>query len=144
MTRSRKIIVVVVATVVGAAGWCAYEFLYTWWHIPEAYAAWDTGTLLVEYMKRHDDRWPSSWDDLIAMYTESRGEILMRFGSDESGYVPSLQKMVSVDWNFDPARSDQANPVRRVDGTAFPIVWEIGEPNELVREYLKERLGNRQ
>src|SRR5260221_606754 len=61
MTRRRRTVLITslsaVAAVLGVAGWFGYRLLYTVSHIHEAYAAWDTGTLLVEYMTVHDDSW---------------------------------------------------------------------------------------
>ena len=37
--------------IVGVTGWVGYRIYFTVSHVAEAYAAWDTGTLLVEYMK---------------------------------------------------------------------------------------------
>jgi hypothetical protein len=33
-------------------GWVIYRIMFTLNHLPEAYAAWDTGDLLVEYIRR--------------------------------------------------------------------------------------------
>jgi hypothetical protein len=56
MSLRRKIIVAIVLTVFGIAVYFGYGVVYTLRHIPEAYAAWDSGTLLVEFMKSHGDR----------------------------------------------------------------------------------------
>ena len=52
MGRRRKIVLIIVIAIVGVVGWIVYGVLHTLRHIPQAYAAWDTGTLLVEYMLR--------------------------------------------------------------------------------------------
>jgi len=110
-------------------------------HIPEAYAAWDTGTLLVEYMASHDGRWPSSWDDVRAtLHSDSEHQIKLRgAGTNDTDYVLSLAKRVAVDWTFDPSGSGNQIPVTRLDGTKFPLLWQGADPNEMVRTYLADR-----
>jgi hypothetical protein len=121
-------------------GWTAYRFLYTWSHIAEAYAAWDTGTLLVAYMKSHDNRWPTSWEELLSVLSDESGDQIPLRGAHagDLAYGSSLREMVAVDWTFDPVHRDAKSPVTRLDKTAFPIVWEGHDPNEMVRAYLKE------
>jgi hypothetical protein len=144
MRRRHKIIVIIVVPIlsmVAFVGYFAYNVVYTVRHIPEAYAAWDTGTLLVEYMQRHNDRWPSSWDDLLTVMDEkSRDQIMLRGSrAGDVEYAQSLRKMVSVDWTFDPGREQERLPVTRPDGSAFRTVWEGAEPNEMVHVYLEAR-----
>ena len=93
MTRGRKIVLVVVIAVVGVVGWIAYGFLHTLRHIPEAYAAWDTGTLLIEYMKQHDDQWPGSWDDLVTVLDSNEGRRIPLRGAQagDVAYARSLR-----------------------------------------------------
>lgn len=49
MTWRRIITGLVVLALLGL-GWVGYSFYVTWKGIPEAYAAWDAGTLVVEYL----------------------------------------------------------------------------------------------
>jgi hypothetical protein len=132
-----------VAAAAGVA-WVAYSILHTISHIPEAYAAWDTGTLLIAYMKSHEDRWPQSWDDLLTVLedekSEIRKEIFLGGTSHEHNreleYARSLKNMVKLDWSYDPSKGGTGTPVTRPDGTRFPVVWEGAEPNEMVRDYM--------
>jgi hypothetical protein len=105
---------------------------------PEAYAAWDTGTLLIEYLKSHDNHWPSGWNALLSMLDDhSEQHFFLRGAQSSQGqaeYAHSLQDFVAVDWSFDPTQSSIKPFVTRKDGSKFPIVWE--EPNEMIREYL--------
>jgi hypothetical protein len=64
MTLRRKLLIAALFLVLAFLAFIGYEYVYLNRHIPEAYMAWDTGTLLVEYMKTHNDKWPSSWEDL--------------------------------------------------------------------------------
>ncbi len=139
MSLRRKITLGIVLTLLGTGAYIGYQVLYTWYHIPEAYAAWDTGQLLVKYMQVNQNRWPSSWDDLVTVVNTEAGSHITLYGAraGDKNYALSLRKKVSIDWKFDPSRSDQASPVARADGGKFPIVWHGGEPNDMVHAYLK-------
>jgi hypothetical protein len=142
ISKISLLLLCVAIAVSGVVGWIAYGVVYTLHRIPEAYAAWDTGTLLVEYMKAHDNRWPASWDDLLTVLDSDAGRQipLMGAAAGDVKYARSLRDHVSVDWSFDPHHADdRRNPVSRPDGTAFPVVWSHAEPNELIRDYLRTR-----
>lgn len=102
----------------------------------EAYAAWDTGTLLVEYMHEHDRKWPSSWEDLFSIMDGKHPVFLRGTGGDDYKYALGLPKTVSVDWNYDTSHPEKGSPVTRRDGKAFTMLWESGDPNQNVRNYL--------
>jgi hypothetical protein len=137
MSLRRKLIVGALIAISGVAAVVGYQIIYTVQHVDEAYAAWDTGTLLVEYMKSHDDRWPSSWDDPLSLVrNDSEHRIILRGASaGDVDYASRLQKVVTIDWQFDPSRNGHSSPVTRPDGTEFPIVWKGAEPNEMVYAY---------
>ncbi len=107
----------------------------------EAYAAWDTGTLLVEYLKAHDDQWPKSWDDLLTvMDGKTESDFILRGrGSLDREYAVSLREKVVIDWNFDPKSPGQSQPVTRLDGKPFPVTWQGAEPNKMIRDHLHSR-----
>jgi hypothetical protein len=48
-----------------------------------------------------------------------------------------LNKIVLIDWTYVPSNASSQNPVKRFDGSAFPLVWEGAEPNEMIRHYLE-------
>ena len=137
MSLRRKLILGVAVTLASVGVYYACRVLYTLRHIPEAYAAWDTGQLLVKYMQMHEDRWPSSWDDLLSVVsTESGPQVILRGArAGDTNDAFSLRTLVSVNWKFDPARSNLSSAVTRPDGTKFPVVWV--EPNEMIRAHLK-------
>lgn len=142
MTRGRKIALIVVIAIVGVVGWIAYGFLHTLRGMPEAYAAWDTGTLLMEYMKQHDDQWPTSWDQLLTVLDSDEGRKIPLRGAQagDIAYARSLREKVAVDWTFDPA-NPAGNPVTPIAGGRFSVVWEGAEPNEMVRSYLSQQVA---
>ncbi len=136
MTRWRRPILITASCVIIAATWFGYRILFTLSHIHEAYAAWDTGTLLVEYMKSHNDQWPTSWPDLLTVLDSETGRQIPLRGAQagDMAYAKSLRDMVAIDWRFDPSHPGLSQPVTRPDGKAFPVRWE--DPNDMVREYL--------
>lgn len=136
MTLKRKLILGGAAVVLAAAGWYAYRVYFVASHLREAYAAWDTGTLLESYVQTHDHRWPTSWDDLLTVMDAPGGDRLMLRGASagDRAYANRLREHVAVNWRFDPARPGQPGPVSRLDGSAFPVLWI--DPNDMVREAL--------
>lgn len=139
MTRRRKIILATSAAALAVAVWIGIRVVYSLRRLPEAYAAWDTGTLLVEYLRTHDNHWPTSWDDLFTVLDTSPASQLVLRGphSAEQDYKESLRKMIRVDWSFDPARPSDVSPVTRPDGSTFPVLWNGADPNEMIREHLE-------
>ena len=53
--RSNSVCLVVFVVLAGL-GWLGYGLFATWRGIPDAYAAWDAGTLLVEYLETQSNR----------------------------------------------------------------------------------------
>ena len=144
MSRRRKLIVSGVLIMFGIAVYFGYGIVHTVRHIPEAYAAWDTGTLLIEYMKSHSNRWPSSWDDLLSVLRSDSGEQVMFRGAraGDMNYAASLRTKVAINWKYDTFREDPSSPITRPDGTKFTVVWQGAEPNEMVHRYLTTAITN--
>jgi hypothetical protein len=144
MSLRRKITIGVVLTIFGVGVYYGYSIIHTVRLIPEAYAAWDTGTLLVEYMKSNTNRWPSSWDDLLSVVRRDSGDQVMFRGAQagDTNYAASLCAKVAINWKFDPSRDVQSSPVTRLDGTKFPVVWTGAEPNDMIRRYLTASTTN--
>jgi len=143
MSLRRNIGLAVAVTVIGIIAYLVGGLLYAWHHVPEAYAAWDTGSLLVAYMESHDGRWPRGWDDLLSvLHGEGTRSIMMRGAeASDSEYPRRLREMVSIDWSFDPATSGpDERPVVRPDNSRFPMVWEHADPNEMVHRYIEGHL----
>lgn len=115
-----------------------YSIYRTYRRLPEAYAAWDVGMLLVEYLKVHNRQWPRSWDDLFSVTNGRLASSIVFRGArpDEVEYGWTLTNLVAIDWGFDVSTMGRANPVTRKDGTRFPVTWSGAEPNEMVRRYL--------
>jgi hypothetical protein len=144
MSRTRKITLLVVLTVFSLGTYIVANAYRTWRRLPEAYAAWDTGTLLVEYMKV-EGRWPSSWQDLSEFAT---GDPAVRqftlYGTSRAEwpeYVAALPRLVAVDWSLDPRQPNVTAPVTRASGGASPVLWDGGDPNRMVRDHLSAHVG---
>lgn len=147
MSRRRKIVLACVTGVLLVFAFLLADLVNTWRHIPEAYAAWDTGSLLVVYMRTHENGWPSGWEDLLSVLEGERGKGIRLYGAQagDMPYAISLQRVVAVDWSFDPRQvSPDSRPVTRLDGGEFSVHWAGGEPNKMVRRYLaKEMIEHR-
>jgi hypothetical protein len=146
MSRRRITVGLIFFVVIAAVAWVVHGAFTTWRGIPDAYAAWDTGILVVEYLETHDDQWPRSWDELLTatQTLEANGKHL----PGGNGVYGDLPGRVAIDWNADPDEIAAVPwkggrlPVRvvtRADGSDFPVVWEHGEPNEIIWRYLQRR-----
>jgi hypothetical protein len=139
MSLRRKITVGIVVALLGFAIYFVSRAIYVVRHVPEAYTAWDTGTLLVAYMEANDDRWPSSWDDLLSVTNRVPDVVREMRGvhTGETNYLSSLRNRVAIDWRFVPKIGFEGSPVTRPDGTAFPILWRGADPNQMIRTELQ-------
>lgn len=138
----RRIVIGITAALVLAFGWFAYCVFDTWRNIPEAYAAWDTGVLIVAYLALHDNKWPHSWDELLSVTEDGVGT---RGDYGENGINGILSDSVSVDWDFDPTSivgtewvEGQIRVVTRADGRDFSVLWPGADPNQMIWRYLNK------
>ncbi|TWU35607.1 hypothetical protein Q31b_50420 [Novipirellula aureliae] len=137
----RRLVQFAAVVLVLAFGIVAWSVIRTIREIPEAYAAWDTGTLLTTYLDQNDGKWPSGWDDLATVIDDNEPMLFSRSNEDgeqisNEEYITKLQSMVDVDWTYFPVPGNAASPVTRVDGGAFRTVWVGAEPNEMVRSFI--------
>ena len=147
----KRILIAVAVVVVAVVGYIGFDMVRTVTQIPEAYAAWDSASLLVEYMETHDGAWPTSWDELFsAARTLPREDRALRGHSTNN--LDKIAQLVRIDWTADPQELAQAEPkpdgipfrvVTRADGSDFPTLWSGAEPNTLIWEYLKEESSNK-
>ena len=149
MKRGRKVTIgcILVVLLLAYPAYLVVHF-HNNFNLTEIYAAWDTGALIVRHMELNEGRWPSGWDDLVAIVErEDGGQLTLRGASmGDVEYVKRLHEWVRVDWAADPielanapAPRDDGDPpflvVTRPDGTAFAYFFE--EPNRLIWEYLQ-------
>lgn len=107
--------------------------IYVWWHIPEAYAAWDSGTLLVRYMEKDDGDWPHGWSDLEQLH-QTEPHLQLRWNAHEPDYFDQIREMVAIDWAFDPTTRTPELPVTSIDGSPLVCLWS--DPNGMIDCYL--------
>ena len=112
--------------------------IYVWWHIPEAYAAWDTGTLLVRYMEKHDGDWPDGWSDLEQLHHDEP-HLRLRWNAHEPDYFDQMRKMVDIDWEFEPTTRTPELPVTSADGSPLVCLWS--DPNSMI-DYFLDRIDS--
>src|SRR5262245_3873301 len=93
MSLGRKILVAVIFVSLAGMAYLGYGIFYTVRHIPEAHAARDTGALLTEYMRSHEGKWPSSWDDLLSVTNTEAGRriVFHRVGIGDMKYANWLR-----------------------------------------------------
>jgi hypothetical protein len=110
--------------------------------IPESYAAWTAGNLMVEYSKTHSNKWPRGWDDL-----RSATNSLLQRGMPVYMPLDTLTQFVRIDWKADTKGLLQAahahsnasiRVVTRLDGSGLWTKWgNDTEPNGKIMRYLK-------
>lgn len=144
MTTTRKTIACIVGAIALAVGIFLWSFVSTWRKLPEAYAAWDIGTILVCYLERNDDRWPRSWDDLAASIKPDDECVVCRGVSDGNDRnqryretIEKIKKLVKIDWEYVPTPGVMAYPVTTASGGKFTVLWGNSEPNWMVYKWLK-------
>jgi hypothetical protein len=137
MTRVKKLLIVLVILIVVVLGSIVVEWVRLTRALPESYAAWTTGNVIVDHLARNTNRWPRSWDEL----TESTNRIIW--------YEPleRMRSLVRIDWNVDVAtlaerarRDPDSNPpiVTRPDGKPLKTRWgPETEPNGKIMDYLR-------
>lgn len=146
MTTIRKIVYSVLGLLVatlGLFGWCTYD---TWRKLPEAYAAWDIGTILICYMERNENRWPRDWNDLASTIKPDDDCVFCRSvvsaNDRNAGYPETLEhlkKLVRIDWNYVPEPGVRGNPVTTIHGEKFTVTWEGAEPNEMIHNWVTNK-----
>lgn len=131
----RRVLLATVLFLILWLGYFGYSAFNTWRKIPESYAAWTTGNLIVDYLNTHSNQWPRSWEDLDRATNCQR-------------YVPieKLREQVKIDWDADfgqllhLASNHSATALRvvtRPDGSRLHAIWgESTEPNRKIMGYL--------
>ena len=117
--------------------------------MPEAYEAWTTGNVMVDYLGTHTNQWPHGWADLIAMVNSPREHNRLVYTPIER--LPALVKM---DWHADVVALTRAalsstnvtiRPITRPDGAKLRAIWGPDtEPNEKIYRYLRTNTASPQ
>jgi hypothetical protein len=134
----RRIVIAITTAILLALGWFTYSLVDTLRKVPEAYAAWDTGVLIVAYLEQHDNKWPQSWDELLSV---TENGVRTRGDYGENGINGMLSDHVSIEWDFDPTSivdtewaEAQVRVVTRADGKDISVMW--ADPNLMIWRYL--------
>ena len=109
-----------------------------------AYAVWDAGTLVIEYLEANDHQWPHSWEESLSRQPSREMVRHLRGRSDGKGGMiyGDLRDRVAVDGTQMHKRllhsTGRGAPCSSTcaDGTEFPVVWEGAEPNAMIWGYL--------
>ena len=147
MTRARKICLGIFAISVLGGVLFVWTILDTWRKLPEAYAAWDVGTMLVCFMERNDNHWPKSWDELTASLEPDDECVFCRGVADgndrHAGYpktIDNIKQMVRMDRDYLPKPGVMRYPITTINGQRFSVVWSGAEPNEMVYNWITHRV----
>ena len=140
----KRILIAAGLILLAAVAYIGFHMWRTVAQIPEAYAAWDAATLVIEHLDTHGGEWPRSWEELFAA-----AKTLPNNDRRLHGTSPDrLAKLVRIDWNADPREMTRASAspgrmpfhvITRADGRDFPTLWTGAEPNTLVWEYLNKK-----
>jgi hypothetical protein len=111
---------------------------YTLRGLPDAYACWDIGDVVVDYMSKHGGRWPSEWEDLRPSYNA----LALTDGRMRGGLTfDDLRNRIEINWSASPEGAlsrhvaFKAIVVKSGNGTR----WAGAEPNDMVIDYLRRR-----
>lgn len=97
----------------------------------DAYASDWTATFVIEHLRTSGD-WPGGWDDLRDEYDRLAPASHYAWTFDE------LQTRVWFDWDADPEAVRDADPPKEIFRlTSGRQVSFNGDPNELIRNYLR-------
>jgi hypothetical protein len=140
----KRLLLVFVILLVIVASMIGYSIFYTWRLIPESYAAWTTGNLMVEYLQTHTNQWPHSWENL-----RSATNSLQQKGMPVYVSLDRLPEFVKIDWRADVAHLQQVargdsnatvQVITRLDGSRLRVVWGSDtEPNRKIMLYLQKQ-----
>jgi hypothetical protein len=106
--------------------------------IRNAYAAEWAGSLIVDHLRQHADRWPKSWNDLRPVYEQHIARVGRPWSFEE------LQERVDIDWKVDVIELrrtalDERRPttivIQRKDGVAEH--FQGADPNAIIRNYFR-------
>lgn len=123
--------------VVSFSTWFIVRVVYVWWHIPEAYAAWDAGDMLLWYMRSHNNDWPDNWEDFQSAIESEPALFLRGRHPEEPDYMRRMKRTIKIDWSFDPAGPRNPSPVTRPDGSPLHAYWS--DPNGMIYQYLERQ-----
>ena len=135
---------VLAIVLISMIGYDLYRMVHT--KIPESYASWTVGNVMVEYLQTHTNQWPRSWEDLRS----ATNSLNQKSGSFVYTPLERLPEYIKIDWLVDPerllqaARSNANVTIRvatRLDGSRPIAVWGTDtEPNAKIMRYLRTTL----
>lgn len=101
----------------------------------EMYAKWHMGSLLVEYLRDHDNEWPASWED-IDEYID-RYPIISTY--EDLSKVITVDFSVSKEWICDHLDEIRNGKIKLVSATSGSEAhWESAEPNQIICDYFEK------
>lgn len=141
MTWRSRVLWFFLGVVFSAASYSAfrlYQVAQIFLHDP--YYVEHTAGYVIDYMKSHNNRWPTSWDDLYLANPE-------RVKFNMFPKFEELKANVSIDWNARPEILEKAKFNDNDNQPAFRVIWlrngssiyrASTEPNRLIWDYLQK------
>ena len=133
MSDTKWKLIVVFAAVALLSIPCIYTFnvLRSLASFSDAYASDWTSIFVIDHLRTSGD-WPNGWDDLRDEFDRLAPASHYAWTFDE------LQSRVWFDWNADPDAVRNADPPQEIFRlTSGRQVSFNGDPNELIRDYLR-------
>lgn len=125
-----------------------YRFYLVQESISDGYALLQTASLIISYLRTHNDEWPRSWSELSTTERDSRGSpkgLKMRTGSD-GGSFKGLEHRVVVDFTVNTdkllrSQSEVRGPVPKVVHLRNRRIGNHRgiDPNLLIVDYLQRK-----
>ena len=106
--------------------------------IDDGYALWGAGEMVIDYLKKHDGKWPRSWDDLRPQFSVNNGRV--------GGWSFSqFQDRIRIDFNADP--DDLRRKCAESSHATFQVIWakrdsgvRVGDdPNQTLCDYFRQQ-----
>lgn len=136
--RTKTILRVISIVLTGVVVWWGWDLLYILRGLPDAYAMWDAGDLIVDYMGKHSDQWPSGWEELKRSFEACKGGDGEMRGQTFDG----IRNRIQIDWQASPQNAllhhTAFNSVTAKSGNH--TTWEGAEPNEMIIQYLRKHV----
>ncbi len=127
---------------IGWFGWLCFHFLE--YGIDNAYAQWGAGSLVTDFMEKHDGEWPKQWEDLRPAYEAGKGQV--------GGWsFEKFQSRVQIDWSANPKQLLEESvshdvPTFDVIGPAdgIEVRWEGAGGDQILHRYFRRKASENQ
>jgi hypothetical protein len=117
----------------------SYSVYQAFQSMRDAYLVWHAAAMVIDHMRTHHNRWPSSWDELRQANPDP---------SESGGFqnFEEVRKRITIDWAAQPGslvkadyQDEEAPPFRVIYLRNGKIrYWTGYEPNHVIWHYLQQ------